>query len=212
MRRITDIAVLCSGKSLGRLPEIADKFDTCFIVNLWQNEGPLLRQYLENKDITYMLNADQRLWVKEKLGGIKANKAVLSWTKSIQTDPTTAKRDVGSIVKFFRTVMKVSYLPEKYREVVLQMRNSGVLCVRFVAEELKPDTLWIVGLDFYCCDYFRKAGKPVLTEHQINKVSHGWTERLAGYFLDTVRKFPDIQFKMVTEYKKLPKLSNLEIL
>jgi hypothetical protein len=209
------IGVLCSGRSLGQLSRIADNFKVCYIVNLWEKEAAIVGEYVRGKTITYMLNADQRPYDKRRLCGVVDNsRAFVAWTKSMMTDSkvikTNAKVSSQELMRRYKTVFKkVSYIPEEYKEVILWMRNLGVFTVRFVSQEVRPDVMWIAGLDFYACGYLAKKR---LSDHHKSKIANGWIERLAGYFLDTVKRFPDTRYKILTEYTGLPNLPNLEVL
>jgi hypothetical protein len=104
-----------------------------------------------------------------------------------------------------RGVKELEFLDERYRPVTEKIKNTGVCCIFYVSEVVRPKTIWIIGLEFYKENYLVKENYP----HQRPKTEK---IKLEDSFIQIVRDYPNIQFNLVTYYKGLPKIKNLEIL
>jgi hypothetical protein len=212
MKKRKSMGIICRGKSLDMLEVVKNKFNTCFIVNDFKKELELYGQYLRGKQIRQMVSADHKvLLTQEQYYEYKITNAVFTWThKHLQPGhkviAALATENYPNQIKN----VKFIFLPEVYYYLCNYLKNSGVLCTYYVSDTFKPSEIWIVGLDFYSCDYATHG----LTETQLYRVKHeDLCDTLFKKFVDIVDKFSNIQYYLATRYKvkrKLPK--NLEIL
>ena len=80
----------------------------------------------------------------------------------------------------------------------------------YVAETFRPKNIWIAGMDFYAAEYWLGP----LNDKQKKAAKDGLIERLVDEFLGVVERYPEVTFKIVTEYSKLPvdDYSNLKVI
>jgi len=194
------IGILLRGASLINLPTIIDKFDTCFIVS-WIEELNIFGNHIIGKNIIQYTNSSELdIHPKEVYKKFSIDKVIFPFTKSMLTKNK-------KLPSFYRKkgIKEVEFLPEKYKKMTLKIRNTGVTCIFYVSEFLKPEEIWIIGLDFYKEDYMVKKNKP-------RDIIKSKKNKMIKRFIDIVKSFPEIQYNVVTLYKKLPKLKNLKVI
>ena len=197
------VGLLLRGESLGKLPSVCDRFDDCYILNNWKEEIKIFSGYLYGKNIIHFANSMSTSMLSAKnYRRFNINKVVFSFTRG-----ALEKKGDCSIVRMYNEigVKTIDFMPEKYADITKRIKNTGVSCVFYVSEIVKPKIIWVLGLDFYCEDYLVKRNK----SHQLAKAKR---IGLADSFIDVVKRHPHIEYNMVTCYKKLPKISNLNIL
>lgn len=199
-----NVGVLLRGKSLQRANLISDKFDECYIANNFREELKIVGPHLRNKHIVHFVNSMRSAALSAEqydrfgIGGVQ-----FSFTRAM----FERKRGRFDIVKFYnsRGVGEASFLPDKYEQVSLSISNTGVCCIFFVSEGIVRGNIWIAGLDFYRDDYLVKDN----ADHHLTKSNK---IGLIDSFVSIVRDHPGIHYHLVTNYNKLPKLDNLEVL
>lgn len=199
-----DVGILLRGKSLEHIALIHDKFKDCYIVNGCGEEIDMFEQYIKGKNIVHFVNSGSRsiLFNKRQYGKYNINQAIFSFTKRMITAARMIKlRDLYASYG----VSKFNYIPEKYRGIVESIRNTGVNCIFYVSEILKPKRIWLAGLDFYYENYLIKEN----SEHHLPKSKK---IDLTGSFVKIVKNHPNIEYNLVTYCKELPKINNLTIL
>lgn len=207
---LDDFGIICRGKSLERLPEIIDKFNDCFIVNSFNKEFHVFGKYaFLNKKVMQFINADQKSFLKKHIYKTwSIDNALATWT-SKHLIPGMGKPNAKLAMGVYPKMVKLELLPDKYYSVCNIIKNSGVLLTLVVSEELKPKTLWIVGLDFYAVDYMVMKRR----KFQMENINRGMIKRLRTAFISIVKDHPDIDYKLATYYPgQLPQLANLEVL
>lgn len=197
-----DIGILLRGKSLEKLPLIADKFDACYIVNNFKEEIEMFVGHIEGKSLVQFANSllKPTPLKKDQYGRFNIDTVQFSFTKSMYK----RKKD---LIKFYHAlgVKNVRYLPDKYEKTTRGISNTGVCCIFYVSEVIKPKRIWITGLEFYRENYLVKENYP----HQLAKTKK---INLVDSFINIVKKYPHIEYNLITYYKKLPKIDNLNIL
>lgn len=199
-----DIGILLRGKSLEHIALIHDKFKDCYIVNGCGEEIDMFEQYIKGKNIAHFVNSGTRsaLFNRRQYEKYNINQVHFSFTKGMITIARTIKlRDLYATYG----VTELNHMPEKYRKRVESIRNTGVCCIFYVSEVIKPKRIWISGLDFYREDYLVKENSP----HHLPKSKK---IDLTGSFVKIVKNHPNIEYNLVTYYKELPKINNLTIL
>ena len=200
--KINDVGILLRGKSLEKLFLIHNKFDKCYIVNTFTTELGIIEEYVRNKSIAHFVGGTTNCALQSKKQYRKFNikEVQFSFTKSMHARKFT-------LIRFYNSlgIEKIEYLPEEYRDITKAIRNTGMCCIFYVSEIIQSTTIWIAGLDFYRENYLIKdnSSHQLLKSKEINMV---------GSFVKIVKDHPDIEYNLVTYYKELPKLGNLNIL
>ena len=209
---MNNVGILCRGKSLERLPEIAHEFDTCFIINDWNREMKLFEELLRGKKITHFVNADPKSTLDEQTyARLRIYKGIMGWTE-LHTHPGMGKKNIRKKYKMIKKrFRRFEFIPDKYYKQCNILGNSGLLCILYASEVLKPKTVWIAGLDFYAVRYLtikRTMGDAARVHNPEN------VNRLTKEFVNLVKQFPDIAYKLITYHdgggEPLPE--NVEVL
>lgn len=197
-----DVGILLRGKSLEKIPLISDKFNDCYLINNFKEELGLFGKYIKGKNIIQFANSmtSSTPLKKDQYKRFNINTIQFSFTKSMYTK----KRD---LVKFYNEigVKNIRYLDGNYEDTSRSISNTGVCCIFYVSEFIKPKRIWMAGLEFYHENYLVKKNY----SHQLAKTKK---IGLVESFINIVKKYPDIEYNLITYYKKLPKIDNLNIL
>jgi hypothetical protein len=196
-----NVGILLRGKSLEKLPLIIDKFNRCYIVNDFKKEISLVGEYIKDKDIIQYSNSMiDAMLVANQYKKFNINEVNLSFTKSMFKNKYNIVNEYKK-----RGVEKVSFLADQYEQDTRGIHNTGVCCIFYVSEVIKPKKIWMVGLEFYLSDYLVKKNYP----HQLQKTKK---INLVDSFIKIVKDHPNIEYNIVTYFKELPKLDNLNIM
>lgn len=201
-----NFGILLRGQSLKRLDLIYKQFDDCFIVNDFKVELRFCENFLKNKNITHVVNGmksaalTQRQYKKFNINNIQ-----FAFTKK-HLDNKHWKRKIKMVEEYYKsTGLKIEYIPNKYYEDTLRIRNTGVVSVLCASEIIKSKNIYIIGLDFYYSDYMVKKNAP----HHLDKSKE---IDLYGSFIKIVEEHPNLQYHVLSNHKNFPKLSNLNII
>ena len=196
-----NVGILLRGKSIEKLPLIKDKFNDCYIVNSWKKEIEIFRDYLKNKNIIHCVNSmkDASL-TKKQYCEFNIKNVLFAFTKSMYN----RKYDIK---KYYikKGIKNFEYVHEKYIDKIMDIKNTGVNCIFYMSEIVKPKIIWIVGLDFYRESYLIKQN----ASHQLEKSKK---IKLIDSFINIVNAHPNINYVIITYFKNLPKLNNLRTL
>jgi len=206
---LDNFGIICRGKSLERLPEVIDKFDDCFIVNSFNKEFHVFGKHIfSGKKVMQFINADQKSFMEKPLyKAWNIDSGLATWT-SKHLLPGKGKPNALLAMGIYPRRLNLELLHDKYYPICNAIKNSGVLLTLIVSEELKPKTLWIVGLDFYAVDYMVMKRR----KFQMENINRGMIKHLKTTFIDIVKDHPSINYKLVTYYPgQLPQLANLEV-
>ena len=200
------IGILCRGQSLERLPKVVGEFDKCFIVNDWRVESLIFEDFIKNKNIKHFMNADRRSYLGRKLYRMLGiTEGVIGWTKLHEEKGKTSrgKNTVKAAMNKYSKELKMSYLPNDYFLACNYLNNTSLICLTYVARELRPSIVWIIGMDFYSGDYLvRRRG----TFRPLD------TNKMEADFKAITLLYYDTTFKLVTNYDKILGHQNLEVL
>lgn len=203
-----NIGILGRGKSLERLSEIIDKFDDCFIVNDWRLEAMIFEDYLKGKRIIHFLNADRRSYLGCKIYRMLGiTRGFISWTKLHEAPGrgkiSRGKNTVAAAMNKYSKELYMRYMPDFLFDACNNLNSAGLICLLYVSLVLRPEAIWIAGIDFYCDDYLvRRRG----TYRPLD------TKKMAKDFMSIVNNYPYIIYSMVTKYTGLTSTNNLKIL
>lgn len=196
-----NVGILLRGKSLEKLPLIIDKFNFCYIVNDFKKELNFIGEYIKHKNIIQYSNSMMgAMLLPNHYKKFKINEVNLSFTKPMFKNKYNI---VGEYKK--RGVEKVSFLADQYEQDTRGIHNTGVCCIFYVSEVIKPKKIWLVGLEFYRSNYMVKKNFP----HQLQKTKK---IKLVDSFIKIVKDHPNIEYNIVTYFKELPKLDNLNVM
>lgn len=196
-----DVGILLRGKSLEKLPLIIDKFNHCYIVNDFKKELNFVGKYIKGKNIIQYSNSMMdAMLVARDYKKFNINEVNLSFTKSMFKNKYNI---VGEYKK--RGVKKVSFLANQYEQDTRGIHNTGVCCIFYISEVIRPKRIWMIGLEFYHSNYFVKKN----LAHQLAKTKK---IKLIDSFIKIVKDHPNIEYNVVTYFRDLPKLDNLNIM
>lgn len=225
-----NFAVLCKGKSLERLHLIADKFDDCFIVNHWENELKEFGHLLKGKRIVQFVNRRGTIRMSKSVydeygitqiqynlpefisRSVGKNKSVqfLEPQKTAEVDKKTSKR----LREYGEFGLNLHYLPphilawneffdpfvEYKGEYTYKHPNTGVQACIYAADVVEPKNLYVIGLDFYYSDYWKRRTESISLTKQQAKMERC---HMVDHFRLVVEYYKDINWNIVTEYKDL---------
>ena len=201
-----NFAILLRGQSLKKLDLIINRFDNCFIVNDFKVELSFCEKLIKGKHITHFVNSQKSasLYKKDYIR-LNIKNIQFAFTKK-HLENKHWKKKIRGIEKYYISIgFKPSYIPNKYYEEILRIRNTGVTSILYVSEIIKPKNIWLIGLDFYYSNYMIKKN----SSHHLNKSKD---IDLYGSFIKIVKIHPNIQYHILSSYKKFPKLPNLNII
>lgn len=208
---IKNFGIICKGRSLLGLPEIENKFDKCFIINNFEKELHHFENIFKKKKIIHFVNRIRTAVMKKET------------YKYFEID----KIQMAAPFKLFDKKFIVSYLMYKYFGLEVETMsksvlhkfhytgkgaykdkfpNTGILSILYVAEILKVENIYIIGLDFYTDKYLykTKTSNPVEVTHQ-----RFLDLKIIDFFLDFVDKKKNTNFFLRTNYKFKHKPENL---
>ena len=220
--KLDTFCVICKGASLTRLPEIADRFNDCFIVNNIdkdktgsqedgnESEYTMIRDTIKGKNIVHFVN---------RLANVPLTEAHYKelGVKDVQFIKSHCDDKLIALAQIYKGMgIRTHLLPDcllQYNqwfgvEYEHKHPNTGVLAVTYAAHIIQPRYLYVIGLDFYESDYtFRRPWQSPLVKQQKKMKDND----IKGAVLHLIKRHPDIIFRMITD-AKMPKLDNLEVL
>lgn len=200
-----NIGILQRGKSLEKLSKIINNFDIAYIVNNFEGELKKFETFLKNKTIIHFCNSMGDAALKNNTyKKFNINEVVLSFTKQMIDE--NKRRNIKTIKGYYNPyVKKISILPNEYTKIVKIFRNTGIGCIHYVSEVIKPDNIWIIGLDFYETNYMIK---PVM-KYQKEKSKD---IKMLENFMNIVKNNTDIKYNILSYSKRLKNMENLKII
>jgi len=199
-----NLGILLRGQSLKKLDLIINRFDNCFIVNDFKVELSFCEKLIKGKHITHFVNSMMSASLYEKqYKRLNIKDIQFAFTKKHLNN---WKKKIKTVEKHYKSMgFKIEYIPNKYYEEGLRIRNTGMVSILYTSEIIKPKNLWIIGLDFYYSNYMVKKN----ASHHLNKSKE---IDLYGSFIKIVEEHPKINYHLLSCHKKFPKLSNLNII
>lgn len=211
---LESFAVLLKGKSLEQLYKYDKEFEQCFLVNNFDEEIKLIGDSLDGKECVHFVNRLMTAPLQKK------HYERFNITK-IQLPKVSAVGDrrLKTAVAHYKSLgLKTHFLPKKLlefnkqhfdEEYAKKYPNTGIVAIIYALEMLRPNTLWIVGLDFYQSDYLvrRPHANPIeLQQEKMKRLD------MVGVTAKILSRYPDVQINMVSYYKGFPAPPNVEIL
>lgn len=214
---VKKLGILLKGKSIEKIAQFEGKFQHAFIVNNFDLEYDTVRPHLDGVEIIQFVN---------KLGtAVLTNEHYSGFgIKTIQTNMALTidknKKGYRKLKTFYPKFLKIHSLPQqvlKYNEFftrrgvkgyVHKHPNTGLLAICYSLEFIKPEEMYICGLDFYQADYkFRRPHQnPQRKQQKKMKRTH-----MVEHFVELVTHHPKTRFIVGTYYEGFPSLSNLEV-
>jgi len=188
--------IIASGKSIKHLPEISNNFDECYIMNNCYKEIDHFKDIFKQKIIHHVVNSMPYEVLSEKYYNEYNIKDV--YFMAPETERYKYEKSIN-ILDGYGIVWH--YLPQKF---VKKYKNLSLYAIARACYYHKPDTVYIVGLDFYDGDYmFEKTSKYL--KEKSKRIF------MVESFNDIVSKNPEIQFEIYTVSKRVQEAKNLNI-
>ena len=208
---LNNFGIICKGRSILDLPEIEKNFDTCYIVNNFENELFHFEAIFKKKKIIHFVNRISTAVLKRetykyfKINDIQMATPFNLFDKNFMKSYLTYKYLRLKVATMSKDVLhKFHYTGNN--DYKYKFPNTGIFSILFASEVLKVKNIYIVGLDFYKDNYLykTKTSNPVEITHQrfINL-------KITEFFLDYIEKKKNTNFFLRTNYKFLYKPKNL---
>lgn len=189
------VAILLRGESIRKIPEIADEFDLCFLINWRKMEFDLFGDYIMNKNIILYSNLKHTKYYRTEMD-IFEKYNIDSFGYPYPYNMLGKDRLDKFIEKLKNHGVSNFYpLPEEYiDELILRPRNTGITCILYCAGVIKFKEIWICGLDFYFDEYkyVDEIKKSNRREVRLNNMLYRFTRYM--------KEFKDIRFNVVSNY------------
>lgn len=211
---LESFAILLKGKSLEQLPRYDKEFESCFVVNNFDEEMKLVGDSLTGKKCVHLVN---RLMTAPLQ---KRNYKRLNITE-VQLPKVSAVRDqrMKRAIEHYKFLgLNTHFLPKKLlelnrkdfgKEYAQKYPNTGILAIIYALEILRPKVLWIVGLDFYQSDYLARRPHQNPIDLQREKIKR---TNLVEVTANVFRRYEDVKINMISYYKGFPTPPNVKIL
>lgn len=156
---LENFGVILKGKSIEKLPKIYKEFDDCFIVNNFDKEIEIIGDCLLNKNIVHFTNRSFRT---APLKPENYNKLGIKEVQLYKNNALCDKRLLYIIYLYQSLGLRTVFLPKQLLNVSgsvfgtdfeKKFPSTGLLAIWYALEIIRPQNLWIVGLDFYQSDY-----------------------------------------------------------
>ncbi len=224
-----NFGVVLKGSSVARINEVSHMFDDCFIVNNidrninnQESEWSIIAPAVKGKNIVHFVNRLQtaalyplhykELGIKEvqfsKTGLDKHLSQMKPYYESLDLKTNFLPPELLEYNKFFDDKF---YLKPGDSDYSKKHPNTGVLAIIYAAHIIKPEFLWVIGLDFYQTDYlFRRPWQSPLKNQRLKMQNTG----MQGHFVDIVGKNPTVKFKLITaaDFSGFDLPENLELI
>lgn len=212
---IENFGVVLKGKSIEKLPQVTKEFNDCFIVNNFDKEIEIIGDCLLDKNIVHFSNRSFRT---APLKPENYNKLGIKEVQLYKSSALWDKRLLYIIYIYHSLGLRTVFLPKHLMKVSKGLFGSefekkfpstGLLAIFFALEIIKPQNLWIVGLDFYQSDYLvrRNYNTPI----EIMRAKMKKTDS-PGAVRRWIREYPNVNFNIVTYFDGFEPQQNLKLL
>ena len=208
---LKNFGIICKGKSLLGLPEIEKKFDRCYVINKFEKELYHFENIFKKKKITHFVNRIRTAAMqKQTYRHFKINNIQMAAPFKLFDKKFMISYLIYQYFGLKIKTMSKSFLhkfhytgKDAYKE---KFPNTGILSILYVAEILKVENIYIIGLDFYTGAYLYKTetSNPVEITHQ-----RFLDLEIIDFFLDYVDRKKNTNFFLRTNYKFKSKPKNL---
>lgn len=212
---IDNFGVVLKGKSIEKLPQVSKEFNDCFIVNNFDKEIEIIGDSLMNKNIVHFSNRSHMTAPLKPENYRKFN------IKEVQLYKSSAlwDRALIYIIHHYQSLgLRTVFLPKHLMNVskglfgsVFEKKfpSTGLLAIFYALEIIRPQNLWIVGLDFYQSDYLvrRDYNTPI----EIMRAKMERTDA-PGAVRRWIREYSNVNFNIVTYFDGFEPEKNLKLL
>jgi len=211
---IANFGIILKGKSIEKLPQIANEFSDCFIVNNFDPEIEAIGNYLLNKNVVHFASRQMTTPLQSE------NYKKLN-IKEIQLTKSSVLNDRGylyAISHYHSLGLRTVFLPKEIIRISKNLfglvfkkkfGNTGLLAIYYVLTVIKPRNLWIVGLDFYQADYLVRRSYNTPIEAQREKMKQ---IKAVEVVQNWIKEFPNVNFNIATYFDGFEPQHNLNIL
>jgi hypothetical protein len=195
------------------LEKISHEFTECYIVNDFKRELDLIVEQLKNKKIHHFVNSMAKASLQKKQYknfGIKSLQFSFTKNMAIKQGEKTGEhqKKPKGLRKHYEHLglTSIKFLPNEHEKITRSIRNTGICCISYVSEFIRPSNIWIAGLDFYESDYLVKRNY----KYQKKKAKQ---IKMVESFIKIVKKHPHITYHLVSyHHKNLLSIENLKLL
>ena len=213
---IENFGLIMKGASLENIEKIHNKFDQCFLINNFDLEIEKYGKYLENKKIVHFVNKlfTAHMFKKNyERFDIKNIQMSTNFFLSIKLLRVWFRyKKMGLKVHFMNKEFdnKNSYFNKffegKFRD---KFPNAGVLALCYTLDVIRPQNLWICGLDFYNEDYiFRRSHQTPLHLQQKKMQDSNLPQKT----MEIMSVYKHTNINLYSNYKNLNAPPNVKLL
>jgi hypothetical protein len=204
---VDSIAVLCRGKSIEYLKNIYSDFNHCFLVGQFDNALKKISKYLTNKKIVQIINKCAIKPCKKKLMKINIQDIQCNFGSYFGEEMDIDKKRLYKKILKLNAWAKVHLVPLGLcaRRPFKKWCTCGIYGVDMAAF-YQPKKIIILGLDFYCSEYFSR--EKIQTTIASNKKRKN--EMISNLY-DIINRDKNIMFYLYTKCKELKSKDNLVV-
>lgn len=212
-----NFAILLKGQSLELITKYIDRFQSCLIVSDYDDELELIGKYLLDKEIIHFTNRSKQSSLSRK----SYQKFNIKHIQTGQVFRAGHFRLIETFIHYKKMFLglNVHSLPEvllKYHDCFgekygLKFPNTGILSLIYTLEIIRPQNLWIFGLDFYSSNYMttQTQATSLTLEQQAEKIDR---LGLQDFVFSLFEKFSETKINVASYYKDWPKIANITLL
>lgn len=201
--------ILFRGKSLEKVSQITNNFYDCMIVNNFEREFELIGKYLSNKKIDQIVNmkTDSCL-LDETIKKFNVECIQLSFPEKhdqLEKNKRRVRRSQQMLEYCKNRNLRTRFLPDHLFKKSMEMRNTGLTGLLCVSDQLKPENIWLVGLDFYRSDYLTRKLLDGQFENSLKL-------KMTDSFMNIVNGYKHINYHILSYCRELKTKDNLEVI
>lgn len=216
------VTLLCRGESLKHISKLS-KSDQCVLVNAfhYELEHKPVHDYVSNCDIvTHVLSVAAYFpaaGANKIYKNYNFNKIIVPYVKEVAPHIPNAIRNIEGK----NGILPVEYLDDiNKKDMISHPRYAftsptcGLDALLYCVNQLKPDIINIIGLDFYDkSGYFSMShGRKENEATRNHAIRYGEpTDKMQEFFINVVNVNKNIQFNLHTKSNIHNKLDNLEV-
>lgn len=213
---VEHVGVICRGASLKHIGKYKKGFKNCLVAGQYKEAFKKIGKHIKGNNIvrvsgTIVVKPDGYVRLYDKYG-------IQDLQTGLPVDESDRRKKRLDKMKTLHAPLSIevhakpcNFRSRNRRFCYNINRNksshptTGLYCVDLAAA-FKPKKISIIGLDFYCSNYF--AREAVMCSIKKNR---GRCESMMEYFLTLCKYEPDIQFVLYTACKKIKSQKNLKV-
>ena len=220
-----NVLILGRGESLKYIDKIDEsEYDTCFIVNNFQNEieksKDLYNFILKTRRLIHVVGRDlTSLMCPKTYKILKVEKVVLNVLKQEYFGHPPFKRESSIKRKLNSSNIKSCHLPDNIINYSLDPHidngkapfpTTGICCVGYALSQKSCTSITTLGIDFYKSDYF--YGSIISRKKQPTERQKTKGDKMIDHVFSLASARKDVKFKVMTSSNiKKSHLENLDI-